>query len=201
MSTKIAISGDLGSGKSTIGKLIVDRNGFKYHSGGMIYRGLAEKYNMTPAEFAKYAEEHAEIDKEIDGELIKLSELDVDMVIDSRMAWHFVENSFKVHLLVEPRIAAERIVNENRGKEQYSSVEDAVDKIKQRKTSENKRYLEKYNVNADDFNNYHLIVDTTGVDPEDIYKLIMEKLELWSESKSFDKIWVKKSENWESRND
>ena len=47
MSTKIAISGDLGSGKSTIGKLIEARNGFKFHSGGNIYRGLADKYNMT----------------------------------------------------------------------------------------------------------------------------------------------------------
>ena len=60
--------------------------------------------------------------------------------------------------------------------------------------------MEKYNVNADDFNNYHLIVDTTGVLPEDIYDLIMEKLNLWLENKTFDRIWTKKSGNWESRN-
>ena len=38
MSVKIAISGDLGSGKSTIGKLFESRLGLKFHSGGSIFR-------------------------------------------------------------------------------------------------------------------------------------------------------------------
>lgn len=199
MSTKIAISGELGSGKSTVGKMIEARDGFKFHSGGNIYRGLADKYNMTPAEFAKYAEEHPEVDKEIDGELVNLSEANNDMVIDSRMAWFFVKNSFKVHLLVDMKVAAERIVKENRGKEKYASIEEAVEKISQRKESENKRYLEKYNVNADDVNNYDLVVDTTYALPEEIYELIMKSLDLWLKNKTFAKIWTKKTGTWEAR--
>lgn len=199
MSTKIAISGELGSGKSTVGKMIEARDGFKFHSGGNIYRGLADKYNMTPAEFAKYAEEHPEVDKEIDGELVNLSEANNDMVIDSRMAWFFVNNSFKVHLLVDMKVAAERIVKENRGKEKYASIEEAVEKISQRKESENKRYLEKYNVNADDVNNYDLVVDTTYALPEEIYELIMKSLDLWLKNKTFAKIWTKKTGTWEAR--
>jgi len=199
MSTKIAISGELGSGKSTVGKMIEARDGFKFHSGGNIYRGLADKYNMTPAEFARYAEEHPEVDKEIDGELVNLSEVDNDMVIDSRMAWFFVKNSFKVHLLVDMKVAAERIVKENRGKEKYASIEEAVEKISQRKESENKRYLEKYNVNADDVNNYDLVVDTTDALPEEIYELIMKSLDLWVKNETFAKIWTKKSGTWEAR--
>lgn len=201
MKTKIAISGDLGSGKSTIGRLIVERKGFKYHSGGMIYRGLAEKYNMTPAEFAKYSEEHPEIDKEIDGELVKISDCDENIVIDSRMAWHFVKNSFKVHLLADMKVAAERIINENRGKEQYSSLEDAIEKIKQRKDSENKRYMEKYNVDADKLNNYDLVIDTTDALPEEIYELIDSKLDLWLQNKTFDRVWSKKTGTWEATNE
>ena len=61
MSVKIAISGDLGSGKSTIGRLFESRLGLKFHSGGSIFRSLATKYNMTPAEFSKYSEIHPEI--------------------------------------------------------------------------------------------------------------------------------------------
>lgn len=201
MSTKIAISGDLGSGKSTVGKIFEAKKGFKFHSGGMIYRGLAEKYNMTPVEFAKYAEEHPEIDKEIDGELIKLSKEDKDIVIDSRMAWHFVEGSFKVHLLVDAKLAAERIVNENRGKEQYASVEDAIEKIGQRKASENKRYMEKYNVDVNKLTNYDLVVDTTYATPEEIYELIDNKLGMWVNNETFDRIWTKITGNWESTKD
>lgn len=200
MGIKIAISGDLGSGKSTVGKIFENKKGFKFHSGGTIYRGLAEKYNMTPAEFAKYAEEHPEVDKEIDGELIKLSGAEIDIAIDSRMAWHFVANSFKVHLLVDARVAAERIVSENRGKEQYASVEDAIEKIGLRKASENKRYMEKYNVDVNNLENYDLVVDTTLATPEEIYELIDEKLALWLDNKSFDKKWKYDSGEWKTIN-
>src|SRR5574344_1424352 len=83
MSTKIAISGDLGSGKSTIGRLFEQRMGFKFHSGGSIFRLMAQKYSMTPAEFSKYSEIHPEVDEEIDGELVKICAIDEDMAIDS----------------------------------------------------------------------------------------------------------------------
>ena len=176
MNVKIAISGDLGSGKSTIGKLIEERLGYTFHSGGSIFRSLATKYNMTPAEFSKYSEIHPEVDEEIDGELVKISENDEDMAIDSRMAWHFVPNSFKLHLLVDIEIAAKRIMDENRGTEKYPTLETAIEKIKARKASENKRYTEKYNVNPDDLSNYDLVVDTTYATPDEICDLIEKYL-------------------------
>lgn len=196
MSTKIAISGDLGSGKSTIGKIFEERLGFKFHSGGSIFRLLASKYNMTPAEFSKYSEIHPEVDEEIDGELVKISAVDEDMAIDSRMAWHFVDGSFKLHLLVDTEVAAKRIMDENRGSEKYKTLEEAVEKIKARKSSENKRYTEKYNVNPDDLNNYDLVVDTTYASPEDISDLIEKYLTEWKNGKTFERIWTKKSGVW-----
>ena len=78
------------------------------------------------------------LDEEIDGELVKLSKEDENIVIDSRMAWHFVEGSFKVHLLVDAKLAAERIVKDFEGK-----ISDA-DKTKleeQRKAMVNECYL------------------------------------------------------------
>ena len=197
MSIKIAISGDLGSGKSTVGKLFEEKYGFKFHSGGSIFRSLAAKYNMTPAEFSKYSEIHPEVDEEIDGELVKISELDNDMVIDSRMAWHFVENSFKLHLLVDVNVAAKRIMDENRGSEKYATLEEAVEKIQKRKASENKRYTEKYNVNPDNLENYDLVVDTTYASPNEICDFISEHLELWRDGKDFDSVWTKQSGKWE----
>lgn len=196
MSVKIAISGDLGSGKSTIGRLFENRMGFKFHSGGSIFRSLATKYNMTPAEFSKYSEIHPEVDEEIDGELVKISANDEDMAIDSRMAWHFVPESFKLHLLVDTCVAAKRIMDENRGTEKYPTIETAIEKIKARKNSENKRYAEKYNVNPDDLNNYDLVVDTTYATPEEICELIEEHLKKWKNGDSFEKIWTKKTGVW-----
>ena len=198
MSVKIAISGDLGSGKSTIGRLFESRLGLKFHSGGSIFRSLATKYNMTPAEFSKYSEIHPEVDEEIDGELVKISANDEDMAIDSRMAWHFVPESFKLHLLVDIEVAAKRIMDENRGTEKYPTLAEAVEKIKARKTSENKRYTEKYNVNPDDLANYDLVVDTTYATPEEICDLIETHLNNWKNGESFDKTWTKKSGEWKN---
>lgn len=181
MSVKIAISGDLGSGKSTIGKLIEERLGYTFHSGGSIFRSLAAKYNMTPAEFSKYSEIHPEVDEEIDGELVKISQNDMSMAIDSRMAWHFVPGSFKLHLLVDTKVAAKRIMDENRGSEKYKTIEEAVEKIQKRKASENKRYTEKYNVNPDDLDNYDLVIDTTGLSPDEIFDIIEKKLNEWKQ--------------------
>jgi len=198
MSVKIAISGDLGSGKSTIGRLFESRLGLKFHSGGSIFRSLATKYNMTPAEFSKYSEIHPEVDEEFDGELVKISKNDEDMAIDSRMAWHFVPESFKLHLLVDIEVAAKRIMDENRGTEKYPTLADAVEKIKARKTSENKRYTEKYNVNPDDLTNYDLVVDTTYATPEEICDLIETHLNNWKNGESFSKTWTKKSGEWKN---
>ena len=50
-----------------------------------------------------------------------------DLVFDSRLAWHFVEHSFKVFLSVNIDEAARRIWNANRGfVEKYTSVQDAI---------------------------------------------------------------------------
>ena len=198
MSVKIAISGDLGSGKSTIGRLFESRLGLKFHSGGSIFRSLATKYNMTPAEFSKYSEIHPEVDEEIDGELVKISANDEDMAIDSRMAWHFVPESFKLHLLVDIEVAAKRIMDENRGTEKYPTLADAVEKIKARKASENKRYTEKYNVDPDALTNYDLVVDTTYATPDEICDLIETHLNNWKNGESFGKTWTKKSGEWKN---
>ncbi|HEY8348932.1 MAG TPA: AAA family ATPase, partial [Clostridia bacterium] len=83
---KIAISGDLGSGKSTVCRYLKEKYGLDVYSTGQIQRSLAQKYNMDVLSFNKYMETHPEIDEEIDTELTKIGRLDKDMVLDSRMA-------------------------------------------------------------------------------------------------------------------
>ena len=172
---KISITGDLGSGKSTVCKLIMEQYGLKVYSIGGIQRSLAQKYNMSILDFNKYMETHTEIDEEIDNELSEIGRRDEDMILDSRMAWHFVPQSFKVYLAVDINTAVERICTANRGEvESYTSLEDAKTKILQRKSSENYRYLSKYKVDCSDMNNYDIIIDTTCRTPQEAADIIME---------------------------
>jgi cytidylate kinase len=171
---KISITGDLGSGKSTVCRYLKENYGLNVYSIGQIQRSLAQRYNMDVLAFNRYMESHPEIDEEIDTELTEIGKRDESMVLDSRMAWHFVPDSFKVYLSVDPEEAARRVINDQRGKvETYKSREDAMNCLIERKRSENIRYSAKYGVQCSDPANYDLIIDTTLITPEQAAERIM----------------------------
>lgn len=173
---KISITGDLGSGKSTVCRYLKENFGLNVYSIGQIQRSLAGKYNMNVCEFNRYMETHPEIDEEIDTELTMIGKRDEDMVLDSRMAWHFVPDSFKVYLSVQLDAAARRVMRDERGSvESYTSLEEAKCQLVDRKNSENLRYITKYGVDCSDPSNYDLIIDTTEVCPEQVAMTIMSK--------------------------
>ncbi len=172
---KISITGDLGSGKTTVCSIIKDTYGLNLYSTGVFHRSLAQKYGMDVLEFNKYMETHTEIDVEIDTALTEAGKRDEDLILDSRMAWHFVPDTFKVYLSTDPTTAAKRILEAQRGSiESYSDVEDAKKKILQRKASENLRYSSKYGVDCSNMGNFDLVVDTTSLTPEEVAALIMK---------------------------
>lgn len=188
---KISITGDLGSGKSTVCRILTEQLGFRVYSTGAIQRGLAEKYGMSTLEFNKHMETHPEIDEEIDTALTAIGKNEENLILDSRMAWHFVPHSFKVYLAVDADIAADRIMAAERGSvETYCGHEDAKNKILQRKGSENLRYKAKYSVDCSDMNHYDLIIDTTHASPEQIAEVIISQFQLWSEKREFRRSWL-----------
>ena len=93
--THITITGDLGSGKSTIAKLLCEKLDFKYFSTGNIQRELSKKEGLNTLEMNYLAEKNEEIDKYIDNLTSAINNETTAHVLDSRMAWHFIENSFK----------------------------------------------------------------------------------------------------------
>ena len=143
---KISLAGDLGSGKSTVSKILIERLGAEYYSTGAIVRGLAKKYNMEVVEFNLYMETHPEIDHEIDDGLKALSEVDKLLIIDSRMAWHFTEGTFKVYLSCDAETSALRIMNDVRPGERAATLEESIRNTRERRESEKKRYMTQYGV-------------------------------------------------------
>ncbi len=166
---KISLAGDLGSGKSTVSKILMPRIGAEYYGTGVIARELAEKFGMDIAAFNIFMETHPEHDHEFDDRLVALSDDPRTLIIDSRMAWHFTRGTYRVYLTVDPVSAAVRIMRADRGPaEQFDSLEDAIARIRARKESEKKRYFDLYGVNCKDLDNYDLVVDTTYASPEDV---------------------------------
>ena len=190
MTKIISITGDLGSGKSTISDPLCKRLNYEYIYTGKIQREIAHKYNMTTLELNKYSETHPEIDEEIDSTFKSLGQ-STDLVVDSRLAWFFVPNSFKVFLKTNIIVSANRITGDGlRVNEKYSSREDAVNKITARKASENKRYMELYGANCSDLTNFNLIIDTSFITPERVVDIMIAEYNSWLTSGKCSKAFI-----------
>ena len=185
---KIVISGDLGSGKSTICKLISNKYHIKFFSTGQIQRQIAKDLNMTTTDLNKYMENHFEIDERIDKEIVEIGKKYQDFVIDSRMAWHFIPDAFKVYLTVDNKIAAMRIMNDNRLSEKYSNIELALEQLKERRKSELYRYKNLYNIDLDNYNNYNLVLDTSRISQEEVLDIIYKYYNKWLENNDLHEV-------------
>jgi len=190
MNEKISLAGDLGSGKSTVSKILIPRLGAEYYSTGAIVRAIAEERGMTVVELNRYMEDHPEIDHEIDEGVARLAELPKPLIIDSRMAWHFTKGTFKVYLSTDIETSALRIMGANRKGEHSASLEATVADTKARRESEIKRYSEQYGVNIKDLSNYDLIVDTSFASPEEIAERIISSFEEWRADKSYKRVFI-----------
>lgn len=174
----ITITGNLGSGKSTVGKLLNEKYQFEIYSTGKVQRELARQMNMTTLELNQLMCSDRKYDKMIDDETARISRenLDKDIIFDSRLAWHFVEHSFKVFVSVSLEEAAVRVMNDQRGaEERYSTLEEAKKLLAERAATECVRYKDIYNLNYMDFSNYNLVIDSTYCTPDKIAEIILKE--------------------------
>ncbi|MCX8473741.1 MAG: cytidylate kinase family protein [Sediminibacterium sp.] len=171
----ITITGDLGSGKSTVATIIAEKLQFHFFSTGELQRQLAAQKNLDTLSLNKLSESDRSIDQYIDNELKKINDATHPYVIDSRLAWHFIQFSFKVFLRVNIETGAERILSDSeRVSEQTNvSLDDKILAIKERKQSENKRFFQIYGIKCSDMDNYDFIIDSTNKNPEEISDIII----------------------------
>jgi cytidylate kinase len=187
----VTITGDLASGKSLVAKRICSLLNADYFSTGQIQREIAAKHGMTTLELNRFSEIHPEIDEEIDNRVKMLANDERQRVVDSRMAWHFLPDSFKVFLSTNIVCAAERVIAdmERSNEPVYADRNDAMLKLQERKRSENKRYLELYDADCSCLSNFDLVVDTTYSVPEDTIKVIISQFNQWKQGHVVERFW------------
>lgn len=173
----VAISGELGSGKSAVAAALAGVRGAPVVSTGAIHRRIAAERGQSALETNLAAEEDAAIDQQIDAELQRRGESSEPTVFDSRMAWYFVPGALKVHLVVETRIGAERMAGRSAtAVETYGSVAEAVALADERHASEQRRFLATYDVDIDRLRNYDLVVDTSRASIDEITDHVLRTL-------------------------
>ena len=175
----ITLTGNLGSGKSTVSKLLEQQYGYEIFSTGKVIRSIADELGISVLEMNELMGKDHKYDKMIDRKTADLSRENPDrnILFDSRLAWHFVEKSFKVFLSVDLKEAARRVyLDQSRGEvEAYRDEEDAANKLAARAAAEDARYEELYGIHYFDFNNYNLVLDTGSLPAELIARILMEE--------------------------
>ena len=174
---QISITGKLGSGKSTVCKMIRDRYDYEIFSTGAIQREVAREMGISTLELNKRMKQDHSLDTRIDEATTRLSRerRDCRLIFDSRMAWHFAEDTFNIFLTVDPTVAAQLVMaNPRDSEERYRSVEEARDKLVERSRVEQSRFRELYGVDYCDYGNYNLVVDSSARTPEEIVDIIWE---------------------------
>ena len=180
----ITLTGNLGSGKSTIAKIMAEKFGYTIYSTGKIQRELAEERGLTVLEMNKLMQTDHSFDNIIDEKVTQLSkESKEELFFDSRLAWHFAENAFKVFLSVSIDEAARRVYNDDkRGDvEKYTSIEDAKVNLIERARTEDVRYKDIYALDYFNLNNYDLVLDSTFSKPELLAEVLINEKKRYEE--------------------
>lgn len=182
----ITIAGKPGSGKSTASRKVAEILGYEHFSSGDLFRAIGKERGVDVHDTNILAETEKDIDHLVDERLRRIGETQDCVAIDSRMAWHWIPQSFKVYLDLDLEIAAKRILgsmDEERMKHEHvpDSPEEYAEILKSRLASEAKRYKNLYSANPYDTSNYDLVIDTANNSPEQTVERILTAFKQWAE--------------------
>ena len=162
----ISLGGELASGKGSVSKVLMKRLNYGVYKNGDYFRKLARESGMDiENSAAEYAKTHD------------------NFIIDARLGWYAVPQSFKVYLKVDINVAAKRALNDEQRKssENFNTLEEQKQDLIKRYTLENERYWNLYGVRKEDESNYDLVIDTTNQTPEDTADIIEKEYKKWLE--------------------
>jgi CMP/dCMP kinase len=184
----ITITGNPGSGKSTVAKILKEKLVAERIYIGGIFRLLAKEKNMTIEEFLSYSKNHPNIHQQTDGrardEARELSKQGHTVIAEGRVLYHFIPESFKIFISVTSEAGAERIwqdlndeeASKSRNEQQVKSLEETKEKIKHRVEKDKTRYKDLYGIDITDKSQFDLVIDTTNITAKEAAQQILNKL-------------------------
>ena len=177
----ISLGGELASGKGTVSKILMERLNFGVYKNGDYFRKLAKDMGMDVTSFNVYVKQHPEIDRQIEQSASEYAKENDNFIIDARLGWYAVPESFKVYLKVDIDVAAKRALSDKLRKdsENFKTLEEQKQDLQKRYQLENERYWQLYKVRKEDESNYDLVLDTSFLTPEQVADKIEEEYKKW----------------------
>ncbi len=191
----ITLSGKPGSGKSSTADRVAEMLSYTRYSSGDIVRAMVRRQGITLAEFNRRATTDHSLDHEIDNELRRLRE-ESDIVIDSRLGFYWIPESFKVYLDLDIDVATARIFkdavsNQNREGETLgaTTIAEVQKQVQSRLNTEVRRFRSMYGINPYDTKHYDLVVNTSRHSPQTVALTIFDTYRKWLRSEEWKPVY------------
>jgi cytidylate kinase len=187
----ITISGKPGSGKSSTADKVAELLSYSRYSSGDMVRNLLQRENLTLAEYnAKASSDHS-LDEKIDIYLRNLRTKN-DIVIDSRLGFYWIPESFKVYLELDMQVATVRIFKDamsnnmrTKGGETANSLDTVAKQVQLRMETEQRRFKELYGVDPYNSERFDLVIDTSRHSPQTVALTIFDTYRRWLKTTSW----------------
>lgn len=168
----IAISGDIGTGKSTLARLLSEKLDWEYISAGNYFRDWYKSQGMDVSKVYGIPEEE---DRKMEVDFKKEMAEKSHVVFESRLAGWLAQDykeTLKVLCIVDPETAYKRVAKR-----------DSVSEIEAKALSQKraKDLVDKFNnlYGVSDFLDkkyFDLVIDTTDLNPSQVLEKVLEKL-------------------------
>jgi CMP/dCMP kinase len=181
----ITLGGLPGSGKSTVKRLLVETLNYQSFSTGDFARSLAVGRGLSLEEFNELVTKDKSLDLHIDEEQTRIGLEEDEYIIDSILGFHFIPNSFKIHLSVPLEVSAKRIFGDKNSTLRVAShdspdtYEETLEKTRRRIENHKGRYFNHYGVHIYDEKNFDLVIDTTSKTPQEVAETILSGYKTW----------------------
>lgn len=188
----ITISGKPGSGKSSTADRVAELLGYTRHSSGDMVRRVLAREGMSLEEYNAKADSDHDLDDKVDEELRSLRNKK-DIVVDSRLGFYWIPESFKVYLDLDLEIATARIFkdavsNKRRSAagEGGSSLPDVARQVRERMGAEQARFRSLYGIDPYNTSHFDLVIDTSRHDPQTVAITVFDIYREWLDSDTWE---------------
>jgi predicted cytidylate kinase len=154
---RITISGHIGSGKTTVSKILSGLTNFSVYSGGFFFRKISEEQGISLEEMNFMAEKDSKLDFELNSLIEKFLMEHNNIIVESRLsgwiAYSANIDAYKVFLDASRNTRIDRV-------NKRESLSNIAEKVISREISENYRFKEYFNFDMNDKSIYDVVMDT-----------------------------------------